>query len=70
MNLVNNYSRKVSALKNKLTHFGLDPVDWQIKESRPGEWVIFSQNHQDLQFVGVSIRQRTSWDWKLIQLAI
>jgi hypothetical protein len=60
---------KFKILTQKLKTYGLDPRDWFISELPNGLIVIQNILEKDTTFLGRADFNKTTWDWKDIQLA-
>jgi len=62
-------SIKIQSLQNRLQHFGLDPKDWQVRESIEGTLTIQHLEDPEVALQGHAYSQGHTWDWQEIRWA-
>lgn len=63
-----NFSEKLQNLSDGLRLFGLNPRDWQIKESTEGILKIHHLRDPELTLHGAAYSKGHAWDWQEITL--
>lgn len=68
MNFFKSTQKQLLSLQLGLTHFGLQPVDWNIIRQDSSRFVIQNKDESDFYFIG-EVKKQNHNDWNYIRLA-